>query len=294
MKLKYLIILIVFNFLWAASLSVIQAMEAYMNYGGIVTMRFGVGAVSGVLVWRWLPGKCPRGWDLLKSILMGFIVFCLGHRLQVLGNLLGSAGNSSILMAVEPLLTAVAAAIFLHEKIGLWRWIGFALGMFGVILLNGVWRADFKMAGLFASVIFIASFLCEAAYSIIAKPLIERAGFMKILVISLVGGTLLNLAIDGAATVGSVRVMPVRAWLMAAYLGIVCTLAGYGIWLMVIRETDVNLTAMTILAQPVAGIPIAVLWLNEPLHMGQFWGSAAIVIGLLIGMRGSGSVEGAK
>ena len=70
-----------------------------------------------LLVWPWLPGAGPRGRDFWTASLMGVIVFTLGHRLQVWGNLLGSAGNSSVLMAVEPLLTAVAAAVFLREHI---------------------------------------------------------------------------------------------------------------------------------------------------------------------------------
>ena len=74
------------------------------------------------------------------------------------------------------------------------------------------------------------------------------------------------------------------AWAWVAFLSLICTSLGYGLWLVVIRETDVNVTAMTILAQPVAGVPVAVLWLGEPLHAGHLWGSLAIVVGLTIGL----------
>jgi drug/metabolite transporter (DMT)-like permease len=36
--------------------------------------------------------------------------------------------------------------------------------------------------------------------------------------------------------------------------------------------------------QPVAGVAIASLWLHEPLHLGQLWGSLAIVAGLILGL----------
>jgi len=101
---------------------------------------------------------------------MGLVVFTLGHRLQVYGNKLGTAGNSSVLMAVEPLLTSVAAAIFLREHIGPRRWVGFSLGMFGVVMLNGSLRGDVLWGGMFASLIFISSFICEALYSIMGNP----------------------------------------------------------------------------------------------------------------------------
>src|SRR6185369_4802619 len=105
------------------------------------------------------------GRNLLKTCALGVVVFAAGQRLQVYGNQLGSAGNSAVLMAVEPLITSVAAALFLREHIGPRRVIGFGLGIVGVLLLNGVWRADFQWTGLAASLIFITSFVAEAAYS---------------------------------------------------------------------------------------------------------------------------------
>lgn len=285
MKRSHLILLLLFNVFWAVSLSAIQALKPHLDYGGIATLRFGGAAVSLLVLWPWLPGATPRGKDLWMSMFMGTIVFTLGHRLQVGGNLLGSAGNCSILMAVEPLLTAVAAAVFLREQIAPQRWLGFSLGIIGVALLNRVWADDFRWAGLTASLVFMASFLCEAAYSIMSKPILNRAGAMKILTISLVAGTLANLAIDGPTTFAAARRMPFSAWLWVAYLAIICTSIGYGLWLVVIHETDVNLTAMTIMAQPVAGVPVAVLWLGEKLHAGHLWGSVAIITGLVIGLH---------
>ncbi|MFM8469129.1 MAG: EamA family transporter, partial [Limisphaerales bacterium] len=68
------------------------------------------------------------------------------------------------------------------------------------------------------------------------------------------------------------------------YRSLLATSLCYGLGLVVLRETDVNVTAMTILMQPVAGVPVAVLWLGEPLHAGHLWGSLAIILGLVIGL----------
>ena len=75
----------------------------------------------------------------------------------------------------------MAAALFLRERIGPRRLAGFALGMCGVALLNGVWRKDFQWTGLVPSLIFVSSFVCEAAYSVIGKPIVARASVMKML-----------------------------------------------------------------------------------------------------------------
>src|SRR5215475_5921823 len=158
------------NFFWAAVYSAYkvigQDLPAAHVTGSIVTLRFGLAALCLLFAWPWLPGTAPRGKDLFVTCLMGLILYVLGQRLQVYGNHLGSAGNSAVLMAFEPLVTSLAAALFLNEHIGPRRWAGFALGLLGVALLHGVWRSDFQWTGLAASVVFVSSFICEAAYSV--------------------------------------------------------------------------------------------------------------------------------
>ena len=72
-----------------------KALAPYLDYGGIVTLRFGLAAVGLLVLWPLLPGRAPRGWDLVRTASMGLVVFMLGHRLQVYGNQLGTAGTVS-------------------------------------------------------------------------------------------------------------------------------------------------------------------------------------------------------
>src|SRR5258706_12288762 len=105
MKPAHLAILIVMNFFWAAVYSaykIIGPSFASGATGAIVTLRFGLAGVCMALLWPWLPGKAPQGGDLVKTCAMGLTLFALGQRLQVYGNQLGTAGNSAVLMALEP------------------------------------------------------------------------------------------------------------------------------------------------------------------------------------------------
>jgi drug/metabolite transporter (DMT)-like permease len=284
MKPSYLIILLVMNFFWAGVYSTYKIVGPDLPTGGIVTLRFGLAGLCLLLAWPWLPGPAPRGRDLGNTCWMGVIMVVLGQRLQVYGNQLGTAGNSSVLMAVEPLVTSVAAALFLREHIGPRRLAGFALGMGGVVLLNGVWRKDFQWTGLTPSLIFVSSFVCEAAGSVIGKPIVARASVTKMLALSLLVGTGVNLLIDGPATLRAARTLPPQAWGLLLGLALICTVIGYSVWFIVIRECPVNVAALTIFAQSVFGVSIAALWVGEKLHWGQLLGSATIVAGLVLGL----------
>jgi drug/metabolite transporter (DMT)-like permease len=230
MKPIYLIILIVMNFFWAGSLSIYKVLAHHLSLGSIVTLRFGVAALLLIVIWPWMPGKAPRGFDLVKTVIMGIIVFTIGHRTQVYGDEIGTAGNSSVLMGMEPIITSVAAAIFLREHIGPRRWMGFVLGLLGIALLNGLLGGKLPLGGLTASLIFISSFICEAVYSIMGKPLIEKSGMLKTLTLALIFGTAMNLLIDGRRTILETEAMPANYWWLILYMATLCTSIGYAVW----------------------------------------------------------------
>jgi drug/metabolite transporter (DMT)-like permease len=284
MKPAYLILLIVMNFFWAGSYSAFKILAPQLDAGGVATLRFGIAAVVLLVCWPWLPGTAPRGRDLLKTLLMGVIVFVCAPRLQVAGVQRGQAGDAAVLIALEPLITSLAAAVFLREHVGPRRWLGFCLGLTGVVLMAEVWKPDFHLPGLTANGLFVASFFCETVYSVMGKPLIGRAGLMKVLAVALLAGAAVNLGLDGRQTFAAAQHLSAGEWWLVAYLAIICTLIGYVVWFVVIRETEVNLTALTVFIQPVLGVLIATVSLKESLHWGQLWGSLAIVVGLVIAL----------
>ena len=285
MKPLYLIILLVMNFFWAGVYCAYKLIgQDHLQAGGIVTLRFGLAGVCLALFWPWLPGPAPRGGDLVKTCLMGLMLYVLGQRLQVYGNQLGTAGNSAVLLGLEPVLTSLAAALFLHERIGPRRLGGFALGLAGVTILNRVWRPDFQWTGLVASLVFVSSFLCEAAYSVMGKPIVAKASVTKMLALSLLAGTAVNLLIDGPETLAAARMLSPKAWLLLLILAVVCTSVSYSLWFVIIRDCPVNVAALTIFAQSAFGVLFAALWLREALHWGHLLGSAAIAGGLALGL----------
>jgi drug/metabolite transporter (DMT)-like permease len=284
MRPAHLILLLAMNLCWAGVYSAYKIIGQELPTGGIVTLRFGLAGVCLALFWPLYPGPAPRGRALGITCLMGVLLYVLGQRLQVGGNQLGTAGNSAVLMALEPLVTSVAAAVFLHEHLGPRRLAGFALGLFGVGLLNRVWSSDFQWTGLGASLVFVSSFICEAAYSVLGKPVVAKASVMKMLAISLLVGTGINLSIDGRSTLTLSRNLPAESWLLLVAMAVICTAVGYSLWFIVIRECPVSVAALTIFSQSLFGVGIAAIWLGEKLHWGHLSGGLAIVTGLVIGL----------
>lgn len=272
------------NFFWAAVYSAYKVIGAEIPSGNIVTFRFGLAALCFLVLWPWLPGKTPKGKDFWVTCLMGVMLFVVGQRLQVYANQIGTAGNSAVLMAFEPLLTSVLAALFLREHIGPRRLLGFILSILGIALLNRVWSPDFRWSGLTASLIFISSFTCESSFSVMGKPVVQRAGAMRMMAISLLVALVINLIIDGRSTLTVFHQLSPWSWVILFALAIITTVIAYTVWFVVIRDAPLNIVAMTVFAQSVFGVFIAALWVGEKIHWGHALGSLTIAIGLGIGL----------
>ncbi len=285
MKPVWLISLLAMNVLWAAAYSLFVQLEPVLNAGTLATTRFGFAALIIVLLWRWLPGRAPRGQHLIRALVMGVIVFCAAPRLQVMGVQMGNAGDSAILMAFDPVIVSVAAALFLREHVRGRTWAGCALGLAGVAVLTEFWRPSFQWSGLAAYLLVLSSFVCESTYSVVGKPLLERAHPVKVLACSIVAGTLVNLLFDAGAVAGALPALRMRDWLALAYLVLVCTVVGYALWFYAVRETPVNLVALTVFMQPPAGVLFDYLLNGTPPRWSQLWGSACIGLGLLVSLR---------
>ncbi|MGE3311437.1 MAG: DMT family transporter [Limisphaerales bacterium] len=289
MKAAHLVILLALNCGWATLPALVNRFESELTPLEFVSLRYGFALAGLVLVWRWLPGQLPRGRDFWRTAIMGITVFTVGHQLQILGMQRSAASDAAVLLVLDPLISSLGAALFLHERIPGQRWAGFALAIGGVILLS-LWNNSAPLPGLFANLMIVLSFVSEAVWSVMGKPLVSRWGIPKVTALALAAGTLGNgllLLPDASTHASRFAAVSWEAWIWLAILGIVLTAVGYSVWHVVIREVPVSVAAMTIYLQPIVGTALAVVWAGEQPHAGHAWGSLAIIAGIILGVQRS-------
>jgi len=285
MKPLWIVALLGMNVLWAAAYSCFKLLAPLMDAGTLATLRFGLSALIIAIGWRWIPGVSPRGWDLVRASVMGVIVFVVAPRLQVAGVQMGSAGDAAILMAFDPVIAAVGAAVFLREAIPGRFWAAFGLGTAGVAVLAEFWKPEFQWGHLAANGLVLASFLAETAYSVIGKPMLRRSHPVKLLATALLFGSAVNFSLNGPAALVVLPTLSPSDWLAMAYLVGICTIVGYALWFYAVRETPVNIVALTVFMQPLAGTIFALLLLGEHPRWSQLGGGLFISVGLLVSLR---------
>lgn len=271
--------------------SVASRADGILSAREFVFLRYAIALAPLLVLWPWLPGRLPSGRDFWRTVVMGVAVFNLGHLLQIAGIQLGRASDASILLALDPLVASIGAAIFLHERIPARRWAGFGLAIGGMIALSAG-RGEGRLPGLGANLLVLLSFVSEAVWSVTGKPLITRWGIPKVTALALASGTVANAALlldDPAGHAAAIAQAPAEAWISLAFLGIVLSAFGYSAWHMVIREAPVSVASMTVYLQPILGSAMAVMWAGDSLHAGHFAGAALIITGLVVGIRGQPS-----
>ncbi len=286
MKTSHFLLLLALNVGWSTLPTLATRLEGHLNPLEFIFLRYAFAGLGVLALWRWLPGEMPRGRDFWRTVLLGIVVFCAGHYLQVAGMQRSQASDASILLALDPLVSTLGAAWFLHEHVPMRRWLGFALAIAGVVGMS-CWGRDLPLPGLVANLMVVASFVTEAAWSVTGKPLIVRWGIPKVTGLALLAGTIVNGALlvpDWGAHERALRALPWEGWASLAVLGWVLTAFGYSAWFIVIREAPVSVASMTIYLQPIVGTLVALGFTGDRLHAGHVVGSALIVGGLVVGL----------
>lgn len=118
-----------------------------------LSLRFAFGIVClSVLVLalkpRWPATRNEFGHVIVAGLLMHTVHLGGSHYAQYLGL---SAGITAVLLSVQPLLTAIFAGRWMHERLSAAQWSGIAIGLAGVTLI--VWhKIDVREATLGALV----------------------------------------------------------------------------------------------------------------------------------------------
>lgn len=135
------------------------ASKTGLQYAGPFTflcLRFSLGVALVGLWVAWKPPVWPRGarawWHVVVAgLLMHAINLAGSHHAQAFGL---SAGITALILATQPLLTAVVADRWLRQPLDGRQWMGVALGLAGVLLV--VWHKVDVQAASAASLVAVA------------------------------------------------------------------------------------------------------------------------------------------
>lgn len=168
----------------------------------------------------------PKRKDLPLFAVAAFFTVPATFLLQYTGLSLTSVTSAGLIIGAFPVLMALAATIFLGEKINIKGWAAIAVSTFGVSLIIGSPGENRSLAG--DALVFLSLF-AAVAWVLLNRRLTNAYPALAVTAYVLALGTLMllpiSLLLDGIPRLD----VSATAWASIAALGIVCTCLAYGL-----------------------------------------------------------------
>lgn len=261
---------------------------AEMSVGHMVLYRFLFACPPLLFVLR-RPGFSRLDWWLL--LLASFLGFPVQYLLQFQGLALTTVSHAALMVGTMPVILAVGASVFAHERLDWKGWLALACSTAGVslIVLGGGHNAH-SGAGptLAGDLLVVLSLVIALAWILLNKKLMQGHSPMTVTAYGLLTGTAM-IAIwvivrDGLPPVHGVSG---KAWIALAASGLLCNAAAILLWNTGIHRVPASRAGVFLNIEPALGSILGVLLLGE--HLGSWaWAGGGLILAAAITMTSSG------
>jgi drug/metabolite transporter (DMT)-like permease len=235
-------------------------------------------AVSGSIQ----PFRFP--WALWQPLLQAGLAQTVFQFLLIAGLQRTTAGNSAILLATAPLLTAGWLALTRREHLGSRRWFGLVVGFVGVVVVVQGGGIDVTGSRLSGDLLALGAAGAWAWYGIVIGPLVGTLGALRAtgwtMVIAALCFTPLSFAEVRAHAWESVSWEAWAGLIYGATVGMVMAMA---LWGRSIHRLGPQQTMLYVYLEPVSAVVIAAAVLGEVLRPIQAVGALLTFAGVGLG-----------
>ena len=201
------------------------------------------------------------------------------------------AGRTALFIALNPIVTALLAAVLLRERLGAVKWLGIAIALSGAVTI--ITRGD-PLSAIYdigrsigtGEILMFAGITAWAAYTLIGRTVLRGLSPIAATTYASLWG-LLFLGIGAAFEIGTVRWSELgwQIWASIFYLGAFGTVAGFIWYYEGVKAIGPSRTAVFNNLVPAFGVVLAALLLGEPVLVSMAVGGALAILGVSIANR---------
>ena len=278
--------------LWGTGFFFGKIALAEMSVGHMVLYRF-LFACPPLLFLLKRPGFSRRDWSLL--LVASFLGIPVQYLLQFWGLSLTTVSHAALMVGTMPVILAVGASIFTHERLDWTGWLALAGSTVGVsmIVLGGGHRtASGRGPSLFGDLLIVISLIIALAWVLLNKHLMEGHSPLAVTAYGLLSGTVM-LAVwvvtkDGLPPVHGISL---RAWLALAASGLLCNAAAMLLWNTGMHRVPASRAGVFLNIEPALGSILGVKLLGERLGPLAWVGGGLILAAAITLTSGGRGVE---
>ena len=246
---------------WASAFVVIRHLGEEVGPGALSLGRLLLGSVAlgALLLTRPKTWPVRRDWPAL--ITCGVLWFGLYNVALNEGERRVDAGTAAMLIQVAPILIAILAAVFLHERTTWSLGVGLVLA-FGGVCLIGLAASGDGTRDVLGVVLCVVAAAAYAISMVLQKPLLSRLPALMVTWIACTVGTVVTLPFTGDL-VRSVQEIPLSSVGWIVYLGVFPTAIAFTTFAYALARMDAGRLGVTTYLVPPITIVLGWLFLSE-------------------------------
>ena len=270
-------------FIWASSF---VALKSAMNDLGPFTVIFFRMLVASLCFLYFIKGFLKYDFskkDIKFILLLALFEPCLYFIFESKALQLTSASQAGMITSLMPIITAMVAGYFLKEIISKQMIFGSLIAMGGAIWLSLQGTSSIDAPNpLLGNFLEFLAMLCAAFYTVTVRYLSDRYSALFITAIQVFIGTVFFIPLFLYEYINIGLNMTVESFLWVAYLGVVVTLGGYGLYNYALTKIEASKASIFIYLIPVFTLFLAYFMLNEKLSSLEFIACFIILFGVFI------------
>ncbi|MRT21100.1 EamA family transporter [Comamonas sp. CAH-2] len=269
-----------------------------------VVMKWGLATLSPLLLCalRFVAASLPFVWFVRRPQALPWWLLAVYGLVQGVGQFgllftgmkLGMpAGMASVVLQVQAFITMLLAAAFMGEKPQRWQWWGLVCAIAGLALIgaaHGDSPAEMTLAGF---LITVGAAAMWASSNLLTRKAAQYGAYTPVGFIvwtslfPIVPLLALSVGVDGVDAVAQqLQGIGWRELGVIAYLALLSTLLGYGLWTQLLQRYAASTVAPLSLLVPVIGLLSALLLLGERPTMWQSVGTLGVLVGMVVNQFG--------
>lgn len=251
---------------------------------------FAVPFIFLILYFRERQNLLPHGRQWLPLIVLGLVGTFGYHALFFTSLKYTTAINSSLIGAMNPMVTTLLAILFFHEHLTPWRLLGIALSFSGVFLV--VTKADWQLIWAFhfnvGDVFMLVAVCCWAIYSLLSRRYMKKYNLSPLMVTAY---TFLICVVICIPLVlwedPSTYLLATTSggWLSVLYMSVFASVLGYLIQMIAIQRIGAPRAAVFVNLVPIFTIIQSVIILGETVTALTLIGAATVITGVYLAIR---------
>jgi len=249
-----------------------------MNFAHMVLYRFlfAIVVLLPLLVTH-RPGLNRREWGLLT--VASFLGVPLQFLIQFYALSITTVSHAALMVGTMPVILAVGAAVFAHERMDWVGWVALAGSTSGaaLIALGGGLHAK-GGATLMGDALVVVSLLIALFWILLNKQLMGRHSHVVVTAYGLLLGTLMLMAwVPVRYGMPPVAGVSVKAWLALVGSGVLCTATTTLLWNWGMTQVPASQAGVLLNMEPLIGSLLGVLVLGERLGPSAWVGGGLIL-----------------